>query len=121
MKNPDKKITVQTKIQYPETNKLDRKTRWIAVELPAEDNFGELELWAFQGVVVSIGYIDEANERIIGSGVMVAPGICLTATHVMDVMRNKNAVVYSFPCKNNMRIWAPQDFQAEQKVTAEIM
>ncbi|WP_175633764.1 S1 family peptidase [Pedobacter ghigonis] len=121
MKNPDTKITVQTKIQYPATNTLDRETRWVAIELPAEDNFGELELWAFQGIIVSIGYMDDEKQRIIGSGVMVAPGICLTATHVMDVMRNKNALVYSFPCKNSMRIWRPQDFQAEQRVTAEIM
>ncbi|WP_176844502.1 S1 family peptidase [Mucilaginibacter gossypii] len=115
------KKTIQVKIEYPETNSLDRKCKWICPELTAIDGIGELALWELKGLVVTIGFINDEQEKIIGSGVMIAPGVCLTATHVMEETRQKNALVYSFPCENSMRIWSPRDFSASEKVSVEIM
>jgi hypothetical protein len=120
MENKSKK-SIQVTFEHPESNKLDRKCRWIVPELNAVDAIGELELWALRGLIVAIGFFNDEQNRIIGSGVMIAPGLCLTATHVMQEMHDKNALAYSFPDVNNMRIWVAKDFSAQQKVSIEII
>jgi len=120
MENKTKKA-IQVTFEHPESNNLDRKCRWIVPELDAVDAIGELELWALRGLIVAIGFFDDENNRIMGSGVMIAPGLCLTATHIMEEMHEKNALAYSFPSENNIRIWAAKDFSAQQKVSIEII
>ena len=109
--------TFETKIDYPDTNKLDRECKWILPAFESVDGFGEEELWILKGLIVAIGFIDDDKQRIIGSGVMVAPGLCLTATHVIDETKRKQAFLYTFPNKSSMRIWLPVEYHAVQKVT----
>ncbi len=65
-------------------------------------------------MVVAIGFINEDEHCVIGSGVMIAPGLCLTATHVIEETKRKHALVYTFANENSMRIWRPEDFHAHK-------
>lgn len=58
---------------------------WGWAEFSAEDGLGVLGLMFEAGdALVAIARSDEDGMTIIGSGVMVAPGILLTATHVLQ-------------------------------------
>lgn len=116
------KKTVQSKMEHPESNNLDRPCKWGRPEFEAVDGIGEQELWTLGGLIVAIGTINNEEQRVIGSGVMIAPGLCLTATHVIEeTKKNKNTLLYSFPCENNLRIWWANDFSAQEKISLEIL
>ncbi|WP_170287349.1 S1 family peptidase [Halioglobus maricola] len=78
------------------------------------DGIEEDLLWRFKGLNVAIGFVNEENHRIIGSGVMVAPGLCLTASHVIEETLRKQALLHTFVDDKNMRIWSPEDFHAQR-------
>jgi hypothetical protein len=115
------KNSFQTMIERPETNILDRACKWIRPEFHPIDGIGEEELWRLQGLIVAIGFIDGERQCIIGSGIMIAPGLCLTATHVIEETAKKHALLFTFPCDSNMRIWTPEDFSAQQKISIELI
>ncbi|WP_429065520.1 S1 family peptidase [Aeromonas bestiarum] len=104
----------QAVISHPETYTLDRKCEWVRPAFEPYDGFVEQNLWELGGLIVAIGFMNADSQHTIGSGVMVAPGICLTATHVIEETRNKNALLYSFPCSDSIRIWCPEDFHAHK-------
>ncbi len=111
----------QTKMEYAESNILDRKCKWVCPEFEAVDGIDEESIWTFGGLIVAIGFIDEERQSIIGSGIMIAPGLCLTATHVMEEIKKKQALLFTFPNEHNMRIWVPNDFNAQQKTSIELI
>ncbi len=115
------KDSFKTKIEYPENNMLDRKCNWVRPEFQAIDGIDEESLWKLGGLIVAIGFIDEEKQRIIGSGIMIAPGLCLTATHVMEETKKKQALLFSFANEHSMRIWLPQDFHAQEKTSIELI
>jgi hypothetical protein len=46
--------------------------------------FADVENWqVFQGLLLAVMSSDESNHSILGSAVMVAPGVALSATHTM--------------------------------------
>lgn len=112
---------LQTVMEYPETNKLDRDCKWGRPEFEAVDGFGEQELWQLEGLIVALGFINDDKQCIIGSGIMVAPGLCLTATHVIDETKEKHGLLHTFPNESSMRIWKPEDFHAMKGVTDTIL
>ena len=61
------------------------QVRWQdAVDLPAGDVPGAAADWAaYDGAVVAIGTADGTRFAVTGSGVMIAPGLVITATHVL--------------------------------------
>ena len=66
------------------------------------------------GVLVAIGYIaDGGRQTVIGSGVMVAPGLCLTATHVLYGVEAL-PLISSFVGASEMRMWVIEDFHATE-------
>ncbi|EHV9588641.1 trypsin-like peptidase domain-containing protein [Vibrio vulnificus] len=106
----------QTKLEYPEDDKLDRECHWVRPAFEAVDGFGEETLWALQGLIVAFGFIQGEKQHIIGSGIMIAPGLCLTATHVIEETKEKHCFLYSFPNNESMRMWTPHDFNALRAV-----
>lgn len=115
------KDSFKIKMEYPESNILDRKCKWVCPEFEAVDGICEESLWTFSGLIVAIGFIDKERKGIIGSGIMIAPGLCLTATHVMEEIKKKQALLFTFPNEDNMRIWIPKDFNAQQKTSIELI
>jgi len=108
-------------IEYPETNILDRQCKWVRPEFQSIDGIGEEELWRLKGLIVAIGFMDSERQVIIGSGIMIAPGLCLTATHVIEETERKHAFLFTFPNESSMRIWTPEDFSAQQKISVELI
>ncbi|MDN3556841.1 S1 family peptidase [Halomonas maura] len=115
------KKSFQTMIEHPETNSLDRDCKWIRPEFHPIDGIGEEALWRLEGLIVAIGFIDSERQCIIGSGVMIAPGLCLTATHVIEETIEKHPLLFTFPSDSSMRIWTPQDFSAQEKVSLGLL
>ncbi len=115
------KKSVHAKFEFPEKKSIDRPCRWGCPEFSAIDIISEQSLWALGGLIVAIGFIDNVKQKIIGSGVMIAPGLCLTATHVIEEIKEKNALLYTFANKDSMRIWISEEFHAQQKKSIEIL
>ena len=67
------------------------------------DGFGEESLWTFEGLAVAIGVIDDNGNHVLGSGIMVASVLLLTATHVIDETKHGVSIANSFLNENNMR------------------
>lgn len=109
---PTKKAFV-ARIELPKSNTLERDCKWIAPEFLQTTEPVEEVLWALNGTLVAIGYFDDQRQKIIGSGVMLAPGLCLTATHVLEEMANQ-PLLYSFVDEKSMRIWVVEDYAAQQ-------
>ncbi|MEA3548770.1 MAG: hypothetical protein U9R66_14045 [Thermodesulfobacteriota bacterium] len=87
---------IQTKIEYPINNSLDRNCKWGRPAFEAYNGLCEASLWELNGLPVALGFIDDERHSIIGSGIMVAPGLCLTATHVIEETKSKCALIHSF-------------------------
>ncbi len=111
---------VSAKIEYPETYKLVNKCEWINTKFAAHDGIEEHTLWTFKGLIVALGFIDGDRQFIIGSGVMVAPGLCLTATHVIEELKEKNGFLYTFQNESSMNIWTLIDYHALQTQKSEV-
>lgn len=107
------KNSVQARMELPKHNTLDKECRWVCPEFQPISGIGEQDLWALNGLIVAIGFIDDQKQQVIGSGVMVAPGLCLTATHVLEGMTNQ-PFLYSFVNKSALRIWIVEDFHTQE-------
>ncbi|MEJ7644229.1 MAG: S41 family peptidase [Chryseolinea sp.] len=70
-----------------------------------------LKEWdSFNGILLSINFADSSSHCIEGSGVMVAPGIALCATHVIkpnveQIMQGKVGCVALGICKEHSLVW----------------
>lgn len=84
--------------------------RWTRPEFYPEDGFGELEsLYEAGDSIVAVGRFLEGRVRISGSGVMVAPGVMITASHVIDEVAgpDKAPVFTTFLPDGGARMWTP--------------
>ena len=108
-----KQNSFQARMELPKHNKLDKECKWVCPEFSPTTGIGEGDLWTLKGLTVAIGFIDDEKQQVIGSGVMVAPGLCLTATHVLEGLNNQ-PFLYSFATKTAMRIWIVEDFHAQE-------
>jgi len=59
------------------------------VKIDAVAGFCDLQLPQLDGVVVALDWVANDWHHIWGSAVMVAPGVALTAGHVIDEMRDR--------------------------------
>lgn len=61
------------------------EVRWPSpIDLPAADVAAAVADWTtYDGAVVAVGFSDGVDFTVVGSGVMVAPGLVVTATHVL--------------------------------------
>lgn len=99
-------------IEYPSSDQLSHDLKWVKPVFESVDGFGEVNIWEMSGLIISLGYIDKNGSYVIGSGVMVAPGLCITATHVIEETIGEQGLLYSFLNKQKMRIWRPEDYHA---------
>lgn len=107
-----KENSFQARMELPKHNSLDKECKWVCPEFSPITGIGEGDLWTLKGLIVAIGFIDDQKQQVIGSGVMVAPGLCLTATHVLEGLTNQ-PFLHSFVTKTAMRIWIVEDFHAQ--------
>ena len=59
------------------------------VKIDAVAGFRDLQLPQLDGLVVALDWVANDRHQIWGSAVMVAPGVALTAGHVIDEMRER--------------------------------
>lgn len=83
---------------------------WARPEFSAHDGIGPLDsLYQPGDSIVAIGGFEDGNVVAYGSGVMVAPGIVLTASHVLDEFANRDTgpVFCTFLPDGVARAWLP--------------
>jgi len=96
----------------------DLKLSWKTTEFEAVDGIGPLSSLHQAGdAFVAVARLDDDGLTIEGSGVMVGPGLLLTATHVLDEFpkRGSGPLFITF-LPNGARAWLPKDLEAVRKV-----
>lgn len=74
----------------------------------------EIHNWDFfDGAVVGLHFGDPLSQLVLGSGVMVAPGVALAARHVVEtemeaVMQGKGFICSAISSSGLLMIWRPQ-------------
>ncbi|WP_172746198.1 serine protease [Neorhizobium sp. T7_12] len=87
------------------------KLAWGWAEFSAEDGIGPLSsMYEAGDALVAVGQMNEDGMTILGSGVMVAPGMLLTATHVLDefAQEGRSPLFFTF-LPGKARAWLPHD------------
>lgn len=89
----------------------DLKLSWATAQYTAEDGLGPLQSMHEAGdSVVAIAKGGPDGMTIIGSGVLVGPGLILTATHVLEDFKGSgHSPVFMTFLPNGTRIWLPYD------------
>ncbi|PTA91167.1 hypothetical protein CWM66_07915 [Kosakonia sp. H7A] len=80
----------QHSFMVTEANPLlaDLKLSWTSMVFSSDDGIGSMRSLHEAGdSLVAVAYLDDDGPSFLGSGVMVAPGLLLTATHVLDELR----------------------------------
>jgi hypothetical protein len=86
------------------------KLNWGRHAFTSHDGLGPLDsLHQASDAIVSVSREFGEGFKSIGSGVMVGPGLVLTASHVLDEMRREGPgpVLLSFLPENKARAWLP--------------
>lgn len=88
------------------------KLSWAIAEFTAEDGIGSMSSLHEAGdSIVAIAKMEDEGPTIIGSGVMVGPGLLLTATHVLDEFQRDDGggpVFFTF-LPHASRAWLPRE------------
>jgi hypothetical protein len=87
------------------------------VQIADTAGFRALDLAQLDGLVLALDWVNDKGHHVWGSAVMVAPGVALTATHVVEHMRAKGflqpgggyLLAYGFHT-HGMTIWNPDCF-----------
>lgn len=103
--------TYSAKITETNLALANLKLSWITAQYTAEDGLGPLNSMHEAGdSVVAIAKGGPNGMTIIGSGVLVAPGLILTATHVLEDFKGSgHSPVFLTFLPNGTRIWLPHD------------
>ena len=87
---------------------LRMPTAWVRPEFQAHDGLVDLDsLHIMDGLVLAFGFIDDRGANSYGSGIMVAPGLLVTATHVAEETKGTAGMAFSFLSSGKMRLWSP--------------
>ncbi len=84
---------------------------WRRPSFTSDDGLGSLDsLHQASDAIVSVACLVDGKIKSIGSGVIVGPGIILTASHVFDEFPCKDSgpILMSFLPENKGRIWLPK-------------
>lgn len=89
----------------------DLELSWRTAEFTVEDGIGPLRsLHEFGDALVAVAKMEQDGLTILGSGVMVGPGLLLTATHVLDEFpRDGGGPVFLTFLPGAARAWLPID------------
>src|SRR4051794_13953498 len=87
------------------------KTSWRTVEFSAEDGHGAMGgLHEAGDALTAVARMDSDGMTVLGSAVMVGPGLLLTATHVLDEFdRGGLPPLFITFLENGSRGWLPRD------------
>ena len=87
------------------------KLSWATAEFTDDDGIGSMSSLHEAGdSIVAVAKMEEEGFTIIGSGVMVGPGLLLTATHVLDEFpRDGGGPVFLTFLPHTARAWLPHD------------
>ncbi len=120
-------------VQITEANDAlsDLEPSWKTAEFSAVDGIGPMDSLHQAGdALVAVAEFGEEGMTVLGSGVMVAPGVLLTATHVLDAFhRGGPGPVFCTFLPTGMRAWLPIDvvtisgpsaFYYDRKVTSDL-
>lgn len=81
------------------------------MRLNPPENAVKIDNWEiFNGALLSVNFIDNTEHRVCGSAVMVAPGVALSATHVIepwipDLMEGKLSPACFGVSSHGLEIW----------------
>lgn len=82
---------------------------WSTAMFTHEDGIGPMgSLQQAGDSVAVIARYTNGVLQAMGSGVMVAPGIMLTATHVLHELRDSDPIILTFVPNGEARLWLPQ-------------
>lgn len=109
----------------------DLKPIWSTPVFTGEDGIGSLDSLHQAGdAFVAVARFDASGVTIVGSGVMVAPGLLLTATHVLDEFpADGGGPVFLTFLPEGARTWLPIDvttlsgpsaFDEDRKVISDL-
>lgn len=93
---------------------------WKTILFSAEDGIGPLaSLYDAGDALVAVAKMEEREITILGSGVMVGPGLLLTATHVIEECMAVDATspVFLTFLPGAARAWLPQEIVASSVVS----
>lgn len=103
--------TYSTLITHNNPALAELKLSWVTAEFTAEDGIGSMRSLHEAGdSIVAVAKMEDEGFTIIGSGVMVGPGLLLTATHVLDEFpREGGGPVFLTFLPHAARAWLPHD------------
>jgi len=93
-----------TDVQGGENSTLE----WGDFEGPGFDGFSQMPTLDFREACVAIGYKgDDGRFHVCGSGTMIALGVILTATHVLDETTGGAPLAWAYLPNGRLRLWGP--------------
>lgn len=107
--NDAKSYSVQITHDNPDLAEL--KLSWSTMEFTPHNGMGPMRSLHEAGdSLVAVANMSDDGVTIIGSGVMVAPGLLLTATHVLDEFKKAGiSPIFLTFLPNSARAWLPRD------------
>lgn len=89
----------------------DLDLSWNTMQFTAEDGLGPMAALHQAGdALAAVARLDDDGPVIIGSGVMVGPGLLLTATHVLDEFpKDRPPPLFMTFLEDGTRAWLPKD------------
>ncbi|WP_293778451.1 serine protease [uncultured Oxalicibacterium sp.] len=101
--------SVQITEDNPALETLQRS--WVTTVYSDEDGIGSMgSLHEAGDALVALAFLDEVGPIVLGSGVMIGPGLVLAATHVLEefVAQNEAPVLLTF-LPDAARAWLPRE------------
>jgi hypothetical protein len=99
-------------LSLPVGAKVDFSSQLFTSDAPG--GLTDIHNWDFfDGAVIGLHFGDPLNQLVLGSGVMVAPGVALAAKHVVEsemeaVMRGGAGFICTAIGSSGLMIWRPQ-------------
>lgn len=109
----------------------DLTRSWITARFSGEDGIGPMgSLHQAGDSLVAVAHMTDGGTQLVGSGVMVGPGLLLTATHVLDeVSSSGSSPLFLTFLPNRARAWLPieavastgiSEFHEDRKVKSDV-
>jgi hypothetical protein len=104
---------------------------WVTAIYTNDDGIASMgSLHEAGDALVALALLEEAGTTVLGSGVMIGPGLVVAATHVLDEFRARNAdpVLLTF-LPDGTRAWLPREsstvsgpstFGADRRIVSDI-
>lgn len=103
--------TFQFKITKDNPALWELRLSWASAVYSNEDGIGPMgSLHEAGDSLVAVGHLDQEGTKFIGSGVMVGPGLIVTASHVLEEFdHNGSGPIFVTFLPGSSRAWLPTD------------